>query len=116
FWRDYKKINDNIGDTPKSDISDFRAVTVKVNGGLFGWGDRKWYYREALKTLDVAGKDAAIKTLDADPDVKKYDDLLKAREAAKQKAAQKAAQQKAAAAKQNGAKALHPGVPVPVKK
>lgn len=37
----------------KADVLDFVGITRAINGGLNGWDDRLWYYRQALQVLGI---------------------------------------------------------------
>ena len=82
YWRDIGNCNAVIGDTPRADLSDFLAASIRVNGRNRStgypndWDVRLQFYRQALETLQVEGREEAVAAID--PEIERYRELLRA--------------------------------------
>ncbi len=69
FWTERSNANSVIGDRPKTDLSDFLASAIKVNGKNKdgypnGWGLRLGYYKLTLDILEVEGREDVLDAID----------------------------------------------------
>ncbi len=78
FWTKYKSqnnesknVNNMLSGIPANTLSEFKKISILVNGGTNGFDERIKNFRNSIEALNVAGKEVILKDIDNYPSAKK---------------------------------------------